>query len=240
MKWLSRIMKNVKMQPIASIIDYGNSRTIAAAKHAPDKEAYGRIIYEHILNTAEVRAQKIFAEAQEKSRLLFAQTETELKQLRKQAQEEGFAAGYQEGEKAAARLREEAKALLERAQEERAAIVAAAETDIIALGLRLAEKIINHQLQVNPNFLLAMLKACNVDAADEPVMIRVNPQGVSILQENGPLLAALFPQGGYQIKPDPEVEQGFILETEKGVVDARTSSQLQELAKTLGEVMVGD
>jgi flagellar assembly protein FliH len=234
---LSRIMKNVRMKSVASTIGAQKDKEAAVSK-TPTVEAQRRIFFEHILSIAENRAEKIIAEAQDKGRIILLENEERAKQLRQEAEKEGFKTGYKEGKRAASKLIEDAEAVLKEAREQREAIVEAAEADILSLGLHLAEKIINHQLKANPTYLLAMLRASNFDFPGETVTIRANPRDFDMLQANEQGLSAFFPRGGYQIKADPKVEGGLILDTVQGTVDVRSQEQLKKLAKALGDVMV--
>lgn len=236
MKLLSKVIKDGQMKTTAAVI--GQSRRLPASPIR--KEVYHRVLSDQVLASAEAQGAALIAAAQERSRAILEAAEAEAAQIRQKAYEEGYTAGYRDGETAAHRLQEEARELLEDARREKEALLAAAEPEIVALALCLAEKIVNRQLELDRSYILAMLRALKIDTLGKRVIIKVNPELVSFLEARAADLQAIFPHGGYVLKPDAGVKQGVVVETELGTVDATIETQLEELAKVLGEVMARD
>ncbi len=192
-----------------------------------------------MLKRAQEEALRLVEEAEEQVDQLLETAREEAETLREQARQEGRQEGYKQGEKKARALTQEAEETRQQAWQERETIVAAAEPDILALALALAEKVIRHQLDLNPHYLAAMLRSLPLDQWSEEIVICVPPHRLEYLQERQDLLQGLFPQGGFRLEASEDLEEGLVLETPSGTVDATTDGQLRELAQVLGEVLGG-
>jgi len=240
MKLLSRVLKDVQVTTKTSTIGPQTKEKEAAAGNSMNSiEVQHRILSNYVLATAESKAAALLAEAQEKSRSILEKAADEAEAIKKQAFAEGFAQGYQAGEQEAQKLKDEAEALVEEARREREEIIGTAEPEIIKLALRLAEKIVNHKLALDPSLLLAMLKGIKLDDVQQEVILRVHPDRLAYLQEKEAEISQLFPQAKVRLEGDPRVQQGFVLDTQQGTVDARVSTQLEELELVLKEVLGG-
>ncbi len=238
MRSLSRVLKNVQVTTkVSTIGPRTRDQEPAAGKGTPTDEAQYRILSDYVLATAESKATALLSEAQEKSRSILEKAAQEAEMIKQKAFEEGFVQGYQAGEQEAQKLKAEASALIEEARREREEIIRSAEPEIIDLALALAEKIVNQQLDLDPSLLLDMLKGIQLGDALQEIVLRVHPDRLAYLQEREAQLNQLFPQAKIRVEGDPGIERGFILDTQLGTVDARVTTQLEELEMALKEVL---
>jgi flagellar assembly protein FliH len=237
MKLWSRVLKDVQVTAKASTIGPQSGEKETAAGNMVPIDIQNRILSNYVLATAESRAAALLSAAQGKSRSMLEKAAEEAKTIKQQAYEEGFARGYREGEQQAQGLKAEAEALLEEARREREEIIRSAEPEIINLALRLAERIVNHQLDLDPSSLLVMLKGIQLGDVQQEIVLRVHPERLSYLKGKKDELCWLFPQANVRVEADPGIKQGFILDTRQGTVDARVGTQLEELELVLKEVL---
>ncbi len=129
--------------------------------------------------------------------------------------------------------------MLENARLERKNIIDSAEPEIISLALKMAEKIVQQELKLDNSLLVAMLRGIKMEMGDlgDGLVIRLAPELLPIMQAQKEALQLIFPLGNFILQPDPKVEEGFILDTEIGAIDARVTTQLGELEKALKEVL---
>ncbi len=210
--------------------------TIKTDKAIP-QDIKQRILTKHIISNAENKAAALLYAAQEQSRSILEEAASEAKAIKEKAHSEGYTRGYQEGKKEALNLKKEADIMLKNARLERKNIIDSAEPEIITLALQMAEKIVHRELTLDKSLLLAMLRGLKAETLGNGVVIRINPEFLPVIQARESELLHIFPQGGYRLEPDPRVEQGVILETEMGTIDATVTAQLEELEKVLKEVM---
>lgn len=112
--------------------------------------------------------------------------------------------------------------------------------DLIHLSIGVAEQVIAAELSLKPDVIVSVVSKAMESAfeADE-YRIRVNPEDVSVVQENRPLLLANV-NGLRQIyvQSDENITRGgCVIESNKGQVDARLESKLDEIRQQLREAV---
>lgn len=112
--------------------------------------------------------------------------------------------------------------------------------DLIHLSIGVAEQVIAAELSLKPDVIVSVVSKAMESAfeADE-YRIRVNPEDVSVVQENRPLLLANV-NGLRQIyvQSDENITRGgCVVESNKGQVDARLESKLDEIHQKLREAV---
>jgi flagellar assembly protein FliH len=109
----------------------------------------------------------------------------------------------------------------------------------VALGRRLAEKIIGRAIEIDEAILgdLANLAIGDTRVRQGIVVLRVHPEDVAALERQRPaLMARLNAEIVLRIESDPGVKRhGCVVQTPVGRVDAQLSTQLDALEKALGE-----
>lgn len=170
-------------------------------------------------------ANAIVEEAKRKAAEIEASAQAEKEKVLEDARK----AGRQEG------LGQVTEQLL-RAKLLRTEILQNAETDIVALSCRIAEKIIGKDLERSPGLVVEIVANAidNVRTAQQ-VVVRVNPKNATILREQKPRMMELIGRvKEIAIKDDSEVAPGgCIIETESGTVDARLATQLEMIHNVL-------
>ena len=110
------------------------------------------------------------------------------------------------------------------------------ERDVIALGLRVAEKIIGRSLEKDPDLMVELCASAidNLRSA-RAMVLRVNPKAAAVLRAKKPTLMELIGRAvDLSIREDPEVAPvGCIVQTEFGTVDAQLPTQLEMLQNIL-------
>ena len=171
-------------------------------------------------------------DAEVEARRLVEEARLEADRVRETARREGFLAGREEG------LAEITAGVLGVALE-RARSAAAAEADLRRLAVRIAERLLGHQLAVAPEMVADIVRAALAAARSRAgVTLRVHPEDLPLVDRERPRLAAVLRQGApLALVADPLVERGgCVVDTGRGVVDARLSVQLAAIERALCEV----
>jgi type III secretion protein L len=167
-----------------------------------------------ILEDAQREKERILAEAQRERDELLAKT-------RDQGRQEGLA---------------QATEIILRAKMQAGELLGNNERDVIALALRMAEKIIGRSLEKDPDLMVELCAAAidNLRSA-RAMVLRVHPKTAAVLRAKKPVLMELIGRAvDLAIKEDPEVAPvGCIVQTEFGTVDAQLPTQLEMLQNVL-------
>ncbi|MBN2063923.1 MAG: hypothetical protein JW745_03895 [Sedimentisphaerales bacterium] len=113
-----------------------------------------------------------------------------------------------------------------------------AEQSFVVLAVKLAEKVIRREIEVNPELICQSVRAAlEVVAHTTNVVVKVSPCDVAIIEDlKGSLGDVLGRFENVSIKPDEAVEKGgCIVQTERGRVDARIETQLARIARDILE-----
>jgi flagellar assembly protein FliH len=152
--------------------------------------------------------------------------------------EAGLSQGRSEGAAEFARAVEMLQAYGNMLQAEKRELAAKAEQSALELAFTLARKIVGDELQARPAAVGDMAKMAVRQVLDcDQIRLRVNPDDLDHLRSiQGDLESMLSKSTPLEIRPDPSVERGgCLIETERGNLDARISSQLDTLRAGLKE-----
>ncbi len=151
---------------------------------------------------------------------------------------EAFDRGFREGEAAgAARAQQQFQAAVRAFAEAAAGLAgykpslrAEAEREMVALALAVARKIVRRELSIDPDVVLALVKACLQEIRNAEVYrLRLHPQDVQAV-------AAHLQQHHIEVIPDAAVGRGgAVFETSQGRLDARVDTQLAEIERGLAD-----
>lgn len=214
-----------------------------------------------ILQDAEEMAQKILAEASRQAEEIREQAKAEIEQwwqvqeqeavnmaeqVREQAKEEGFLQGMEEG-KIAAREEEEqtiqlARDILTEGYRTKESIINQAEPFLIELSLEIARKVIGEELTTSPEKIVEMVKKIvRRSRVHGQITISVNHRYYQFVEEHrAQFLALLDGQAELAIYPDYTVQdEGCVIRTPFGSVDARIDTQLEEIRQVLLDIARG-
>ncbi len=196
-----------------------------------------------IKSDAESEAENIVARAKAEAAQIIADAEAERDRLRNEAETSGFEKGHKEGyEKGVAeveRLVDRMHRILEAVMQRREEILADTESQIVELVILMARKVIKILSENQKNVVMANTMAAlkKVKTRGE-VTLRVNLEDVKLTSEHAQeFIQHVENIKGITVLEDSSVERGgCIVETDFGAIDARISSQLQELENKILEV----
>ncbi len=196
-----------------------------------------------IKTDAEAEAAEKVREAEEKAQKILAEAQAEQERIRgessKQGYDEGHEQGYQDGNAEAVRLVERMHKVLDSVMQRREEILSETEHQIVELVILMTRKVVkiiseNQKSVIMSNVLQALKK---VKGRGE-VSIRVNLADLKLASEHtADFIQRVESVKGITIVEDSTVEKGgCIVETDFGAIDARISSQLNELEQKVMEI----
>jgi flagellar assembly protein FliH len=118
----------------------------------------------------------------------------------------------------------------------RARVLEQSQSDIIALAQILAERVIAAELTTRPECILNLAKQTLKEARGAHcVVLHAHPTAVEMLSREIEDLASNC-AAQIQVQPDPDLAPGDLqLKTDVGVIDARITTQIANLAMTIRE-----
>ena len=196
-----------------------------------------------IKTEAETKAQEIIREAEAKAREILAQGEVEKQKTVGTAYKEGFDKGsedgYKEGQMEVNRLIERLHIILEKTLDKRQEILDETEQQIVELVLLIARKVVKVISETQRNVVMQnILQSLRRVKGRGDVTIRVNLADVQLTSEHTKdFMEAVESIKNITVAEDSSVEKGgCIIETDFGAIDARISSQLNELEQKILEI----
>ncbi len=187
---------------------------------------------EELAKKAEAEGQRLLASAKDKS-----------KEIEENAHKQGYQAGLETAREEIHNRLETLRRLVLNALEEKKRIIEAAETELIGLSTKIAEKIINQEVTTNPKVVAGIAKrAIELVVDREQVIIRVNPIDREMIRSyKEELLNSADGISNIQVVADQRVERGgCVIETNSGNVDAQLTSQLTQIKGSLQGAIGGD
>ncbi len=192
---------------------------------------------------AQTEAENIIARAKAEAAQIVSDAEAERDRLRNEAETSGYDKGHQEGyEKGVAeveRLVDRMHRILEAVMQRREEILADTESQIVELVILMARKVIKILSENQKNVVMAnTLAALKKVKTRGEVTLRVNLEDVKLTSSHAQeFIEHVENVKGITVLEDSSVEKGgCIVETDFGAIDARISSQLQELENKILEV----
>lgn len=170
-------------------------------------------------------AQALLEEARRECERLLHEARAERELLRVQAREQGRQEGLAQVSEQLLRAKLQAASLLQRS-----------EGESVALALRIAERLLGHEVARSPELLVDLCATALAQLRSaQAVVLRVHPQAAAQLREHKPALLERLGRGvDVVLKEDPEVEPvGCIIQTEFGTLDAQLGTQLEMLERVL-------
>ena len=208
-----------------------------------------------IISEAQEEADRIVAEAKEEAQKIkeeaHQEIEREKEEMFNQAQEEGYQEGLKEGQKEGRvegkeevksqcgdllRELEQAVADFQQSMELREEDMKA---DLVELAIAISEKIVAQRLKLDKTALENLIrKKLKLLEEGENLKLRVKPENLELMQE---IKEDLIVKTGYieeiKVIADEEIkDNGVIIETDFGGLDATVSTQLEKIEDELLEV----
>lgn len=169
-----------------------------------------------------------------------AQWEEEKKKLITESKSEGFMEGVREGrEKGYQEIKEQlkiARKTLELSKQDYREKLESSEQTILALGLKVAEKILSERVDGNPGQFLPLVKRVLKEAREyKEIQLHINPVHYDeVLSQKNELLKIFPMETEFYVYPDDGLsEGGCIIESPNGRIDATINHQLEEIKKKL-------
>jgi flagellar assembly protein FliH len=230
-------------------------RMIAEAKEQADaivKEAEQQAFEEmeqktneaqKIKQEAEDYAEKTTTEADQRSKQLFSEAEERVAAIEQEARDkghrEGREAGYQEGKTEVDRLVEHLHKIINSAIEKRSEIIDESETQLINLVLQISQKVVKVISENQKNVVVNnVIQALRKLKTRNDVVIRVNLEDVNLASDHvKDFMRMVENVKSITVVEDSSVDKGgCVIETDFGEIDARISSQLNEIQQRILEM----
>ena len=194
-------------------------------------------------NRADAEAQATIAAAQAKADELVADANKRVAEIEKDAYqhglEQGKADGWLDGRAEAERLIERLHIIIARAIERRNEIMTESESQLVGLVLNIARKVVKVLTENQRNVVVNnVLQALRKLKSKTDVSIRVNIADLKVTTEHiKDITERIERVGNITVMEDATVDPGgCIIETDFGEIDARISSQFQEIEDKILEV----
>lgn len=166
-----------------------------------------------------------------------------------EAKQAGREQGYHEGaEQAEAAVRQqyddmlrEARTILEQSYIRKQQIIQESEPLLIEMSCAIAEKIVDRQLTVEPDWTVEQIKKLLQRRKEKgTIALCVSPSQFAYIQDaREELLNAVDSQAELEILPDASVQDhGCVIRSAYGSIDARIDTQLREIKAALQEIAV--
>lgn len=243
-----------KVHPAAEESPPASSESIAV--HGPSAEdlaaeetrrqmlADAKEFAERQVREASEEAERLLAEARQQIEAWWQERREQDEQMIEALKAEGFSQGYEEGKTQAEQamrtqideMMNEAGSVLQQAYVEKERIIQEAEPFVVELSCAIAEKIIDKQLELEPQYALDLIKKSLARKREQGVLtLCVSPSDFAFVQAaREELSLAIDSQAELQILPDPTVkDRGCVIRSSFGSVDARIDTQLSEIKKEL-------
>ncbi|MDI6703073.1 MAG: FliH/SctL family protein [bacterium] len=197
------------------------------------KKEEAQTLKETIVQEANKKAEKVLEEAKWKG-------EKEIERIKRQAEEEGRKKGeeegFRQGRQTVQKLLNKLEDIITEAKVKRNEIIRSSEADIMCLAILIAEKIIGSEISTNREVVLNNVKkALKKITGKEEIVIRVNIDDLELVKgHKSEFLNQVRTLRKIDFEEDPSIERGGCrILTDFGSVDARLSTQLDEIRKSL-------
>ncbi len=199
---------------------------VAVLKKEAEDEA------EAIIRQAEAKAQEIIREAEQRH-------EKNVSEAKRNGFEAGHEDGYQTGKQEVQRLIDRLHIVLEKTMDKRKVILDETEQQIVELVLLISRKVVKVISDSQRNVVMSnIIQALRKVKGRGDVVIRVNLADVQLTTEHiKDFMDAVESVKNITVAEDSSVEKGgCIVETDFGAIDARISTQLNELEQKILEI----
>ncbi|NNM55262.1 MAG: flagellar assembly protein FliH [Spirochaetales bacterium] len=193
---------------------------------------------------AEKEAQKIIAQGEASAKQREAETQQKVKSLEETARKSGFEQGYEEGyatgKEEVERLVERIHVIMDKIIAKRQEIIENSETQVVQLVLMVAKKVVKviseNQRNVVINNVLQGLRKLKTRG---DVVVRVNLEDLKVTSDHVKEFLKLVENvKSITVMEDSTVDLGgCVIETDFGEIDARISSQFNEIEEKILEMV---
>jgi flagellar assembly protein FliH len=239
--------KNTWEQERKQMIDAANAEASRIIKEA-EQRAFEEIQAKtedarRARQEAETEKVRIVEEARQEAEQLLRDARNEVDRIRKEAYDEGYKAGredgFQSGKPEVERLIEQLHHIIDKTLEKRNEIIEESETQLINLVLLIARKVVKVISENQKNVVINnVIQALRKLKSRGEVLIKVNLDDVELTTEHvKDFMRMVDNVQSVTVVEDSTVDRGgCIIETDFGEIDARISSQLQEIEEKINEL----
>ncbi len=170
-------------------------------------------------------AERIVEEARQRAREIVEKAQAEQAAIREQSNQEGYEEGLRQLNEVIADAKRKYGKILE-----------GAETELLKLSLKIAERIVGKALDLDRSILLDIIhKAIQSLKYQKEIRIRIHPEDVAYLKDQKMQLYAMLGESKeIEVVEDALVARGgCIIDTEIGTIDARLETQLKVMERKL-------
>lgn len=192
---------------------------------------------------AEQEAERVKREAQQEADQMRQTAENEVSKIRQDAYDEGYNAGHEEGYNSGKpeveRLVEQLHHIIDKTLEKRSEIIEESETQLINLVLMITKKVVKVISENQKNVVINnVIQALRKLKSRGEVLIKVNLEDVELTTDHvKDFMRMVDNVQSVTVVEDSTVDRGgCIIETDFGEIDARISSQLQEIEEKIIEL----
>lgn len=207
---------------------------------------------EQMLRETETACEVMKQKAQDQQQQILAKAQEEAAAVQEQARQKGYAEGLETGRQDGVKqIRTEqqqiimdanarAEQSMSAAHEERLTYLQQAEQDVVNIALRIVEKILPQHFIDVPQVILPLARKALLKIRDQnEIIIHVAPISYDmLLMARTELQSLLEGNATLEIKSDENLQAGdCVLESPNGNVDAKLTTQLEQVKKALQGVM---
>lgn len=233
----------------------------AAASSAPVVYQQAVPVDQAIIEEAQQRAQQMLQEAQAAANQMLmeyqqqaqqmmeqanAQIQAAAEQVQRQAQEIGFQQGYEQGLQQGAMAAQqqvyqqlvESRDIFIQAVRQRHLMLASAEPQLARLSVKIAEKLVGQELELNPEAILGIVRVALAGIGDrEEISIRVNPADYDrVVAHRSDYEKMIDGLKKFHVSADAAIDPGgCAIETNLGNIDARLNTRVAALVLGVDE-----
>lgn len=205
-----------------------------------------------LLAEAEAEKQELLAKAQAEAEEILAAAKEEAQKIKGDAYEEGQGKGFAEGEREGRLAAEEkmkgmidaavkkAESIIKLAELEGKQSILSAESKIADIAMAIADKVLPQHFIDAPQIIFPLVKAALEKVKDQDsIVIKVSPENYEfLLMAKGELQMMLEGEESLEIVSEPLLgNDGCVVESANGNVDARLETQLSIIKKAVQEVI---
>lgn len=217
---------------------------VAAEEARKQMLADAKEFAEEQVRAASEEAEQMLADARAQIEAWWNERRQQDEDLIEAVKSEGYNQGFEEGKTEAQNtlrveieaMMSEASAVLQQAYTEKERIVQEAEPFLVDLSCAIAEKVIDKQLDLEPEYTIELVKKSLSRKREQGILtLCVAPSQFAFVQAvREELSLVIDSQAELQILPDPTVQdKGCVIRSSYGSVDARIDTQLVEIKKEL-------
>lgn len=198
---------------------------------------------EQAIVDANQEAAKILEETNQKIASMLEEANQQAAAIKDEAYQEGLTAGREAALVAAKQELvdncNQALKLIGEIESERVERIASSEQELLKLAVKIAEKIIGQEIQLEPSLKVQIVReALSKASTADSIILRIHPDDLQLIQDNLALLQSAFTSPKpVEVREDLSISVGScFIETDRGNLDARIQSQLEQIMNELLKV----